>query len=116
MTQAILVSFRNENNSLKQKLKQIVKQFDNKCEEVGQLERDRKHLSEGHAAVVREKEEMLSDLRERLQHAQKGSELRIGNLEGKISELCAVIARKENCAEGMVESDVLAKYSLKAKS
>jgi len=37
-------------------------------------------------------------------------------LEGKISELCAVIARKENCAEGMVESDVLAKYSLKAKS
>lgn len=111
--QSILINFRNENNSLKQKLKQIVKQFDNKCEELAQSERDGKHVRESHAEVLREKEDMLSDMRERLQHTQESSELRIGNLEGKINELCTIIAKKET-GSGQDSSEVFAKYALKS--
>lgn len=111
--QSILINFRNENNNLKQKLKQIVKQFDNKCEELAQWERDARHMRESHAGVLREKEDMLSDMRERLQHTQDSSELRIGNLEGKINELCTIIAKREN-GPGEDPSEVFAKYAMKS--
>jgi hypothetical protein len=43
-TQTLLISLRNENNDLKLKLKNLNKQFDNKCEEVTQCCTDYKKL------------------------------------------------------------------------
>lgn len=43
-TQAILITLRNENNDLKLKLKNLNKQFENKCEEVVQCGVDYKKL------------------------------------------------------------------------
>ena len=42
--QGLLLTLRNENNDLKFKLKNLIKQFENKCEEVVQCEKDFKKL------------------------------------------------------------------------
>lgn len=94
--QAILLNLRNENNQLKQKLKNLSKQFENKCEEVVQCGQECSNLKMTHKQQLKDKEESLSDLRDRLEHAQNSSELRIGNLESKINELCTIIAQNES--------------------
>ena len=43
-TQTILIDLRNENNELKGKLKNLSKQFENKCEEVIQCDKDYKQF------------------------------------------------------------------------
>lgn len=42
--QALLINIRNENNDLKLKIKNLNKQFENKCEEVTQCCTDYKKL------------------------------------------------------------------------
>ena len=111
--QSILLSLRNENNSLKQKFKNIVKQFENKCEEVAQCEQDTRVLKQTHAEQTRDKEDMLADMRERLSHSQNSSELRIGNLESKINELCSIISTHET-KDGSMNGEQMAAELLKS--
>jgi hypothetical protein len=41
---SLLANYRNENNELKFKIKNLTKQFENKCEELVQCENDYKKL------------------------------------------------------------------------
>jgi len=77
-------------------LKNLTKQFENKCEEVVQCGRELSAEKAQHGEEMQRKEELLGDLRDRLSHAENSSELRIGNLEGKINELCTIISKYEN--------------------
>jgi len=94
--QSILLNLRNENNAIKLKFKNLTKQFENKCEEVGQCGRELDAERVQHSGELQKKEELLCDLRERLSHTENSSELRIGNLEGKINELCTIISKYES--------------------
>jgi hypothetical protein len=94
--QSILFGLRNENNNLKLKIKNLTKQFENKCEELTQCERDATNLKAVHSQQLKENEVNLMELRDRLHQAEKSSELRIGNLESKINELCSIIANYES--------------------
>lgn len=117
--QSILLNLRNENNNLKQKFKNMVKQFENKCEEVIQCEKDTQELKLTHSEQIRKKEDMLVDIRERLQHSQNSSELRIRNLESKINELCLIISKYENgdeCLRSNNNSNMTTNYVNKLNS
>jgi hypothetical protein len=94
--QQILFKLRNENNDLKTKVKNLSKQFDNKCEQVLQCENDMKMLKGSHEEQMRQDEESLNDLRIQLKETTRSSELRINDLEAKISQLCSTVASYEN--------------------
>lgn len=89
---------RNENNELKTKLKNLNKQFENKCEELIQYEQKLKSLNGIHQQELKKDEEDLNNLREQLNNLKKISESRIYELELNISQLCSQIAAKNHSA------------------
>ena len=93
--QGLLLTLRNENNDLKFKLKNLIKQFENKCEEVVQCEKDFKKLKNIHDERTRHDESNLNDFRIQLKQSETNSEIRISSLENKISELCSIVAKYE---------------------
>jgi hypothetical protein len=89
---------RNENNELKTKLKNLNRQFENKCEELIQYEEKLKSLNGIHQQELKKDEEDLNNLREQLNNLKKISENRIYELELNISQLCSQIAAKNHSA------------------
>ena len=97
-TQQILFNLRNENNDLKLKIKNLNKQFDNKCEQVVQCENETKMLKKSFVEQLKQDEMNLNDLRSQLKELTSSSERRIIDLEANISQLCSTIANYENNA------------------
>lgn len=97
-TQQILFNLRNENNDLKLKIKNLNKQFDNKCEQVVQCENETKMLKKSFDEQLKQDEMNLNDLRSQLKELTSSSERRIIDLEANISQLCSTIANYENNA------------------
>ncbi len=94
--QALLLALRNENNDLKSKIKNLTKQFENKCEEVVQCGNQLFNLKSVHEERIKQDECIINELRAQLKQTEKNSETRISSLESKISELCSVVAHSEN--------------------
>lgn len=94
--QTILFNLRNENIELKSKVKNLNKQFDNKCEQVIQCEYEIKKLKKINEDQIKRDELNLNDLRQQLKELTDSSQRRILDLESNISQLCSTIATYEN--------------------
>ena len=94
--QTILFNLRNENIELKSKVKNLNKQFDNKCEQVIQCENEIKKLKKINEDQIKRDELNLNDLRQQLKESTDSSQRRILDLESNISQLCSTIATYEN--------------------
>jgi hypothetical protein len=90
--QALIFSLKNENADLKLKLKNMGKQFENKCEELIAAEAELKKLRAVHQERVTTSERQLVELRTQLREATGASERRIGELEASLAEMCAQLA------------------------
>lgn len=91
-----LIMFRNENVDLKKKLKNLSKQFDNKCEELIQANGELKQLKIAHSELISNDENELADLRKQLKEVNESNERRVSELEAKIADLCTTIAGYES--------------------
>lgn len=98
-TQTLLVNLRNENMDLKSKLKNLNKQFENKCEEVIQCERELKSLKSFHEQQSKQDEQQIRQLNGELKELSSSSERRINDLEARLSEMCITIANYENATK-----------------
>lgn len=94
--QSLLLTLRNENNDLKFKLKNLTRQFENKCEEVVQCEKEYKNLKDVLDERSKQDESCVTDLRKQLKQSESTSETRISILEAKLSELCSLVAKYES--------------------
>ncbi|CAF0718628.1 unnamed protein product [Brachionus calyciflorus] len=88
-------NLRNENLELKQKIKNLTKQFDNKCEELIQTTNELKQFKLSHSEQIRHDETDLNNLRLQIKNLNELNERRVGELEARISDLCSTIAKYE---------------------
>jgi chromosome segregation ATPase len=94
--QSILLNLRTENNDLRMKLKSISKQFDNKCEELIQCDKEMKQLKTFYDEQKQEMTRQVNNLRAELDDISSKSENRIEDLESRISEMYTKISSKES--------------------
>ncbi|RNA41477.1 DNA double-strand break repair Rad50 [Brachionus plicatilis] len=91
-----VILLRNENVDLKKKIKNLSKQFENKCEELIQANGELKQLKMAHNEQMCGDETKLADMRKLLKEANESNERRVCELETRIADLCATIAAHES--------------------
>lgn len=91
-----LIILTNENVDLKKKLKNLSKQFDNKCEELIQANGELRQLKMAHNELISNDENELADLRKQLKEVNESSERRVSELEARVADLCSTIAGYES--------------------
>jgi DNA repair exonuclease SbcCD ATPase subunit len=94
--QSVLFSHKQEINDLKQRLKNVTKQFENKCEELIQSDAELKKVKQLQAEKTKMDEKQIDDLRSELKMHQQSSQKRILDLENSLSEMCATVAKHES--------------------
>lgn len=92
---AAMHNLKVENMELKNKLKNLTRQFENKCEELVQSESEMRKQRSAHDEQIRQDEAQMADLRKQLKETNESSEKRIQDLETSLSQLCTTIANYE---------------------